>query len=166
MHQSNLQTLMAYNVWAMDKLLKAAENIDAERLSTASSLSHQTILAVLTHVLNAEHTWRYRCQFDQTPPPRFDSPAPSLTEFRTVWEEGASAMRDYLATLEDDDLQTPVSYRLRSGDTYTQPIWEILMQVVNHGTHHRAEITGKLREFGYSPGNLDFIVFRMLGVNA
>ncbi len=156
-----LQTLVAYDTWATNRLLLVADNVKVAELSAPTNLSYGSILGVLTHVLDAGHIWRTRCQYGETPPPLLGTPAPSLADFRTAWESEATAMRDYLATLEDDNLQTPITYRLRSGDTFTQPVWELLMQVVNHGTHHRAEITGRLRELGHSPGNLDFVVYRM-----
>ena len=39
------------------------------------------------------------------------------------------------------------------------PAWQIVMHVVNHGTHHRGAVSGFLRAMGKTPPKLDLIAY-------
>ena len=71
-----------------------------------------------------------------------------LTELVT-WAEG----------LADKDWLREVSYRTMAGTPYVTPLWQIVLHVVNHGSHHRGQITNMLRQLGIKPANLDLIGF-------
>jgi uncharacterized damage-inducible protein DinB len=45
------------------------------------------------------------------------------------------------------------------GRTWTQPIWQLVLHVVNHGTHHRGQVSGFLRTMGRVPPVLDLVAF-------
>jgi uncharacterized damage-inducible protein DinB len=45
------------------------------------------------------------------------------------------------------------------GNPWTQPLWEIVLHVVNHGTHHRGQAAGFLRSLGHTPPKLDLIFY-------
>ena len=68
-------------------------------------------------------------------------------------------MRAFLAGLTDDDLQRIVHYRTTKGVQGENPLWQLLLHVVNHGTQHRAEAAIMLTQHGCSPGDVDLIVF-------
>ena len=52
-----------------------------------------------------------------------------------------------------------VHYRSTEGQTYTRSVWEVLVHLVNHGTHHRGEVAAAVTQLGHSPGDLDMIVY-------
>ncbi len=39
------------------------------------------------------------------------------------------------------------------------PLWQLMLQQVNHATQHRSEAAVMLTQFGHSPGDLDFIIY-------
>jgi len=75
------------------------------------------------------------------------------------WYDEEMAMRDYLASLTDDDLTHLVRYTTGSGQKRERVLWHCLLHGVNHGTHHRSEAAAILTGYGQSPGDLDFTVF-------
>ena len=56
-------------------------------------------------------------------------------------------------------LDAPVAYTNSSGTAFETPLRDILTHVVNHGTHHRAQIALVLREAGIAPPATDYIYF-------
>jgi uncharacterized damage-inducible protein DinB len=70
-----------------------------------------------------------------------------------------AAMRDFLATLADEDVTRLVRYDTDSGGPRRRVLWHCLHHVVNHGTQHRSEAAVLLTDYGRSPGDLDFTVF-------
>jgi uncharacterized damage-inducible protein DinB len=85
-----------------------------------------------------------------------------ITDFETLrhtWLNEEIQMRSYLRELEERDLDRIVKYGQLTGHEQSNVLWHILVHVVNHGTQHRAEASSKLTELGYSPGNIDFILF-------
>jgi len=83
---------------------------------------------------------------------------PSLTELHSFWEEEEN-MRTYLANLKEEALSQPVLYITTIGVPFENYLWQILFHLVNHGTQFRSEAGVLLTQYGYSPGDLDFIAF-------
>jgi uncharacterized damage-inducible protein DinB len=52
-----------------------------------------------------------------------------------------------------------ISYQDTKGRSYSQPVWQILLHLVNHGTHHRGQVSGFLRAMGGTPPPLDMIAY-------
>jgi uncharacterized damage-inducible protein DinB len=45
------------------------------------------------------------------------------------------------------------------GNRWQQPPWQIVLHVVNHGTHHRGQVSGFLRAMGQTPPPVDLSMF-------
>jgi uncharacterized damage-inducible protein DinB len=66
-----------------------------------------------------------------------------------VWADG----------LSENDWAREMSYTTLAGVPYRTPLWQMVLHVVNHGSHHRGQITNMLRQLGVKPANLDLIAF-------
>jgi uncharacterized damage-inducible protein DinB len=66
---------------------------------------------------------------------------------------------EWLAGLNDDAVRTDFTYQDMRGNVWTEPIWKLVMHVVNHGTHHRGQVSGFLRAMGRVPPVLDLVAF-------
>jgi len=155
-----IRTLFDYNYWANGKILTAAAGMGAEELSAPASLSHGSLLATLVHTLAVEWMWRTRCEKGDSPP-RYIPPERFLgvESVRVAWAEEEKATRAFLGALTDGRLNEPVRYASRRGEGREAVLWQVLVHVVNHGTHHRAEAGLRLAELGRPPGDLDFLLY-------
>ncbi len=160
MKKSDVLTLFEYNYWATQLIIKAAGGLSPEQFSAPARLSFGSLRGTLAHVYGTEHLWRLRCQEGISPSALpAETNFPDLTSLRLAWEQEERAMRAYLASLSDDDLQRAVRYTNTRGVPYETVLWQILAHVVNHGTQFRSEAGVALTEFGHSPGDVDFIFF-------
>ena len=64
-----------------------------------------------------------------------------------------------LPILTDDSLAGICAYQDTRGNSYSSPLWQIVLHVVNHGTHHRGQVSGFLRTMGKVPPPLDLMAF-------
>ncbi len=64
-----------------------------------------------------------------------------------------------LADSSHKDLHAIITYNNTKGDTFTTSLEDILIQVFNHGTYHRAQIAHDLRHNSLEPVNTDYITF-------
>ena len=55
-------------------------------------------------------------------------------------------MLDYVRSLSEADLEQAVDYgTAQGGEPQYANVWQILLHVVNHSTHHRTELSRYLR---------------------
>jgi uncharacterized damage-inducible protein DinB len=112
---------------------------------------------LLGHVLLAQHLWCDRVEGRSTTTTVEGDP--------TVRDPGSEIDRahDRLAALlsrEDEaSLDRRIDHRNLRGDEHSVPLREILLHVLDHGVHHRAQIASSLNEAGLTPPRIDFIVY-------
>jgi uncharacterized damage-inducible protein DinB len=63
------------------------------------------------------------------------------------------------ALLTEESIHNEISYKDSKGNAFVSPIWQIVLQVVNHGTHHRGQVSGFLRAMGHVPPPVDLIAY-------
>jgi uncharacterized damage-inducible protein DinB len=49
-------------------------------------------------------------------------------------------MRAFISAQTDESLEAVITYANFSGETFHAPVWQMLMHVANHETHHRGEL--------------------------
>ncbi|MCL4255480.1 MAG: damage-inducible protein DinB, partial [Anaerolineae bacterium] len=75
-------------------------------------------------------------------------------------DEAEKNIMAYLNTLTDADLTRILSYDMpHRGGMKTNPIWEILVHVINHGTDHRAQILAMLHQMGAPTLEQDMMLY-------
>ena len=75
---------------------------------------------------------------------------------RAHWDNLEQMMRDYLSKLQDDMLfKKPFA----EGEDKDLILWQVLMQVINHGTDHRAQLLRLLHDLGVKTVSQDYIFY-------
>jgi uncharacterized damage-inducible protein DinB len=93
----------------------------------------------------------------QDPTPSTDIWA--VDDLDTCAERSATITQRWIEAVRTDDLTAPVEYQNSSGTTFTNQRREMAHHVVNHATHHRAQIARLLRQAGHEPPATDYIFF-------
>jgi uncharacterized damage-inducible protein DinB len=77
---------------------------------------------------------------------------PSRESVRSVFEQVAKDLTDYVASLPEAELEQPSA-------GVPNPRWQILLHLVNHGTDHRSTVLQRLTELGAPTFDQDFILW-------
>lgn len=113
---------------------------------------------LMAHLLAAQQTWLNRCKGE---------PAPNYSLWPD-WEADNLAQRinsnhqewiNFLEYLSPDDFENNIIYKNTKGDVFENKLSDILTQVINHGTHHRAQIGQHLKLAGLELTNTDYISY-------
>jgi uncharacterized damage-inducible protein DinB len=157
-----VRELFEYNYWARDRQLQACEGLTEEQLLRPMGNSFPSLRNTLAHLLGAEWVWheRWRGRSPTAQDARDFAPEafPTLAAIRGRWREVERGVRDYLAGLTEDALSRPLTYRNLEGETWTYPLWQTLIHVVNHQTYHRGQVTTLLVQLGAQPVPIDYLV--------
>ncbi len=81
-------TLVEYNRWANHRVLLKAKYLTSTELISTTTLSHQTIMGTLVHILDTQWYWREGAQSGKLPtkalsPDNFQN----LASLRRRWDE-------------------------------------------------------------------------------
>lgn len=153
-----LRTQLDYSTWASQRLMDAATKLSPEELTRDFKTADKTVLDTLVHVFAADRIWLARVRGESRP--TFVDPADrDLTLLQTEWPALHERWRVWLRDQTDAEAERVIAYRDTKGNAYSQPLWQIILHLVNHGTHHRGQVSGFLRSMGYTPPALDLIAF-------
>lgn len=174
MNIDDIRLLYEYNYWANRRILTACANVSQEQYIAPTSIGvgYGSLRATLVHALDSERAWRVSFQKYYVPAGSLQGDAPlwdiadlteadlpTLNALQERWQAEERAMRDYLGSLSDADLNGLVRYRIPEGMVRERVLWHCLVHVVNHGTQHRSEAAALLTSYGHSPGDLDITQF-------
>jgi uncharacterized damage-inducible protein DinB len=119
----------------------------------------QNTVRLMAHLLGAQQIWLSRC----TEIPLSNHtiwPDWQAAQFGDIIGDNYQVITSYLAERNDDDFAKEIIYYNSIGDKFTNTLTDILTQVTNHGTHHRAQIGLLLKEAGLTHlPTIDYIFF-------
>ena len=154
-----IQTLYHYSAWANQKILDTAAKASAEQFLAEVGVSYSSLRDTLVHVMSSQWMWLMR--WTGTSPRSRLEPAeyPDLASVRARWGEIEADSQQFLAELTPARLGGVVNYLTTEGEPRSYPLWQLMLQQVNHATQHRSEAAVMLTQFGHSPGDLDFVIY-------
>ncbi len=159
MNKQDVQLLFQYNQWANARILKAASAVTSEQFLAPASYPHGGLRGTLIHALFAEWIWCKRWE-GESPTSRFKPEEfPTFESLKTRWLQEEAFLMKFINAQTDDDLLEAFQYKTTDGQVRENILWQAMTHMVNHGTQHRSEAAALLTDMGYSPGDLDFIMF-------
>jgi uncharacterized damage-inducible protein DinB len=159
MSPEEIRQLYAYNSWANHRSLSAAESLSLEQFTRPMGSSFSSVRDTLAHIYGAECVWLER--FHGRSPSGLPNVAqfPELESLRNAWMETEQRLNAFVNGLSQADLDRRMEYKTLRFGVYSNPLWQSLLHLVNHGTYHRGQVTTLLRQLGAQPILLDLMHF-------
>lgn len=111
---------------------------------------------LMAHLLAAQQIWLKRCQ--NLPAPGGSLwPAWAADTFADIIGQNQRGWTSFLETLNDFD--NIISYKNLKGEPFERRLSDILAHLINHGTHHRAQIGQHLKAGGLDLPITDYIYY-------
>lgn len=153
-----LQIHIDYNNWANRRILEAATGLGKKELTRDFGTGDRSVSGTLLHVYGGEVVWIERL-FGNSLKTRPYAADAGLETLEAAWPPQWDRWRDYVAGLTPQAAEAEISYATFRGDAFRSPVWQIILHVVNHGTHHRGQASGFLRAMGKTPPVLDLMYY-------
>jgi uncharacterized damage-inducible protein DinB len=134
-----LETLYTYNYWANKRYLAVAESLTEEQLFHKHGHSWENVHGVFVHMMSSERMWPQRWRGEKG---EFLNAKdfPTAASIRDYWVNVEKNMLGFVAEQTDASLLRDVTYTNPKGETFTLPLWQMMVQPPNHNTHHRGEL--------------------------
>jgi uncharacterized damage-inducible protein DinB len=148
-----IQKMSAYNRWMNGGIYDACDQLsDADRKKDCG-VFFKSIHGTLNHLLWGDQIWMSR--FTTTPKPLAEDIPGSVSQYdsyedlkreRVAFDQ---AIDDWAAGLEPEALEGDLTwYSGSAGREITKPRALLIMQMLNHQTHHRGQVHCLLTQFG------------------
>ena len=159
MDVAHVQMLFGYTKWANGRVLDAAAALSDEPFRRDLGSSFPSVRDTLSHIAAADWIWleRWHGRSPSAPPPWFPLETPA--DLRARWDVVMEARDVFLAAQTDDTLAQPLEYANMKGQRSTQPLWQQLQHVANHGTYHRGQVTTMIRQLGGTMVSTDLVTY-------
>jgi len=136
-----LRTHIDYTAWASRRLVEAASQLSEEELTRDFKTANLSALGTLVHIFAADRIWLAR--IEGRPQPDFVTEADhQLTVIQNDWPALHERWRAWANGLTEKRWEDLLSYTDLRGNRWNQPLWQIVLHVVNHGSHHRGQVAG------------------------
>jgi uncharacterized damage-inducible protein DinB len=147
-----------YNKWQNDKLYGLCDGLSEEERMRDRGLYFGSIHRTLDHVLMVDRVLWY-FTLNGEPPKDWDANKKLYDDYPTLRRERVvfdAALLDELRARPANWPDETVTYHHpRLGRARSHPRQFTLMQMFNHGTHHRSQVTSALHQMGIDYGSTD-----------
>ena len=139
--------LFDYNFFCNKQLIEACS--DLKEVPKES-------IRLFSHILNAHQIWNARINGLESNFGVWDE-HPLKT-----WEEihYENQRNTFEIITNTDDYETRIDYQNIEGRLFTNTIQDMLFHIINHSTHHRAQILADFRANGLEPVSLDYVFYK------
>jgi len=159
-----LETIRAffrYDDWANDRVLLAAGPLTDEQLDRSFEMGRGSLRKTLVHILCAEQVWVQRWQGHAETPWPDEGERAGVAAIVERLREAQRVREVFLSDVRDDALDREIEYRDSFGGLFSAALGDMMLQLCNHSTHHRAQAVNMIRRIGGSPPELDYMYWRL-----
>ncbi|HXG37612.1 MAG TPA: DinB family protein [Bacteroidota bacterium] len=159
MNLHDIRTLFAFDQWATDRILDIVATLSEEQYVKNMNSSHGGVRGTLVHYYGAEWIWLERWKGTSPTALIKEEDIPTFPRLREKWTALRQELNQFVNTLTEEQLQSPLTYNDLKGNQYTQPLWQQMQHLINHSTYHRGQVVTLLRQLGVKPVATDLIAY-------
>jgi uncharacterized damage-inducible protein DinB len=149
MTENILKKLFEHNTWANLQMIQACSALSNEQLDAQpQSVTKGSIRRTLWHLVDSQRS--YLSTLTGRPRVAWEA-APSFDELR----ESASFTGEMLLELTREEPNAHLEERKQTRDGYLVEPWVVMVQIINHATEHREQISSMITSLGMTPPDLD-----------
>lgn len=157
--QAWAREMARYNKWQNETLYGICDGLNDDDRKADRGMFFGSIHRTLDHILMVDHVLR-GFVVDGFPPDHVFDPNKKLyddyEDLKTARMAFDGDMLDLIERNSDDWLDGTISFTSeRLNRTRTMPRKFYCMQMFNHATHHRSQVTSELHKMGIDYGNTD-----------
>ena len=119
----------------------------------------RSIRHIVSHMAAAEERWIKKRILGLDVEDYEGRAAESVEGVFADWESIRANTRSFLSELNPEDFGRVYTIAL-SGRTGQFTVEQVVFQFLNHETHHRAQVSMALQQFGIDPPNFDFAILK------
>jgi uncharacterized damage-inducible protein DinB len=154
-----LQQYSAYNLWANRRLVEQVAQLPDEQIKQEMVSSFPSIYKTILHLMEVENIWWERLKLVEHTTISgwftgdFSELSKKLIQFSERWN-------DWVQQTNDANITHVFGYQNSKKEQFKQPVYEMLLHLFNHQTHHRGQVVTMLRQLGVEKiAPLDFLIF-------
>jgi uncharacterized damage-inducible protein DinB len=154
-----LTYLFSYNQWANNRVLNDVSELSDQYLKKAQGHSWGSVRGMLVHMMGAEWIWLRRLRGQSPKALLSPSEFSAVDSIRTRWSMISGNILGFIREQDEKSLMRAILYRSTSGNPYSLKVWQVLVHVANHATHHRGELAAMFSLMNLSHVEEDWLIF-------
>ena len=149
--------LFDYNDWANSEVLRVAGPLNETQLDQSFDMGRGSLRRTLLHIYCGELVWLARWQGKtETPwPDEEERVSVAVIADRSAVTRGER--KAFLAKVAATDHERVVTYRDSKGRLFRAALGDMILQMLNHSAHHRAQAVNMLRRVNAALVELDYM---------
>ncbi len=151
--QELLVEFFTHNTMMNRRLLETCRTLTPEQLAATATGTYGSIGRTLVHLANAQVNYTARLLDTERPERLPEDPFPGFVALTERLDRG-NAELEQAAARGDQDRTVQVTGDDPPG-TWSMPVPLFMLQAVNHGTEHRAQVAAILTQLGIEPPAMD-----------
>ncbi len=149
--------LLSHCDWANEQLILAANPLSAEPLDRPFDMGMGSLRRTLLHIFVGECVWLQRWMGRDETKWHDETEKVSPADVGTRLHKNAAEREAFLKSVGPADLERVVQYRDSKGRLFKAPLHDMMIQMILHSAHHRAQAVNMLRRVGANAPELDYM---------
>ena len=143
-----LRELWEHHWWSFEQMLSAARELDDEEFSRDLKISYGSVHGAMAHLVGTELVWLMRLRgHSMTMVPGVNE----LSSLQMIEDAWRGCRSRWEKVLESGDLDLVIEYSNTSGQQFQDPLWRMMIHLLDHSATYRGIIISAFRILGRTP---------------